>query len=253
MQLDAHRHGELAGDAERSPRQSGRLPVISSSSTWSPIGSWSSSGAPTLHSRGSSMIPSCSVESPSSRSLSIIPRLSTPRSFASLDLHAVGHRAARQHHRDRVARREVGGAAHDLAQLALADVDLRHAQAVGVRVLLEAVDATDLEVARRRRASRSGRRRPARCASTVGAADGEQLGDCVRVVGQRPGRARGARSREPSLQQPLGTRVRDGRRTGAGSAGRSGTAGAGRGSRGAASRRGRCRCRRRSPSSRVGS
>ena len=63
-------------------RQSGRFDVISSSSTWSVTGNTSASGVPAARSPGSSMIPSCSWESSSSRSDRIMPSDSRPRSFA---------------------------------------------------------------------------------------------------------------------------------------------------------------------------
>ncbi len=65
-------------------RQSGRLGVISSSSTSVAIGSTSASGVPTASPASSTMIPSCSVPMPSSSSARIIPRDSCPRSLARL-------------------------------------------------------------------------------------------------------------------------------------------------------------------------
>ena len=53
--------------------QSGRLDVISNSITSSLIARCSISGSPTAQSEGSRMMPSCSFESSSSRSDSIIP------------------------------------------------------------------------------------------------------------------------------------------------------------------------------------
>ena len=61
--------------------QSGRFEVISNSMTSSAMARWSISGSPTGHS-GSRMMPSCSAESSSSRSESIIPSETWPRSFA---------------------------------------------------------------------------------------------------------------------------------------------------------------------------
>ena len=56
--------------------------------------------------------------------------------LAALERQPVRQRRARQRDRDLRARAEVPGAADDLIRLALADVDLRQLQPVGVRMLV---------------------------------------------------------------------------------------------------------------------
>ena len=63
--------------------QSGRFDVISNSSTSSAMARWSIRASPTGHASGRSMMPSWSWPSSSSRSESIIPCDSTPRSLAT--------------------------------------------------------------------------------------------------------------------------------------------------------------------------
>ena len=97
-----------------------------------------SSGVPAARSPGSSMIPSCSWESSSSRSDRIIPSDSSAAQLRLLQHHAARQRRARQHDGDGGAGLEVAGAADDLARLALADVDRAQREPVGVRVLSRA-------------------------------------------------------------------------------------------------------------------
>ena len=65
-------------------RQSGRLGVTSTSSTWSLMAKYSDSSSPPLHSSGSSMVPGLLAANPSSASDMIMPADATPRSLASL-------------------------------------------------------------------------------------------------------------------------------------------------------------------------
>ena len=100
----------------------------------------------------SSMIPPCSVPRPTSSSARIIPSETSPRTSRRSSFSPFGSTAPGQRDADGGADAEVPGAADDVARLALADVDLRHLQPVGVRVLLgleHAADAEEVEVAAR--------------------------------------------------------------------------------------------------------
>ena len=96
-------------------------------------------------------MPVWSTPSSSSRSERIIPRETSPRSFASREGRVgAGQQRARKRDGDGRARAEVPRAAHDLARRALAHVDLAELEAVGVRVLAcleHLADEEALEVA----------------------------------------------------------------------------------------------------------
>ena len=97
----------------------------------------------------SSMIPEWSEPSPTSSSARIIPRETSPRSFASPSVNAspsFGSSRAGQGDRDRRTGAEVPGAAHDLLRVGVADVDLAELQPVGIRVLLGRDHAADDQV-----------------------------------------------------------------------------------------------------------
>ena len=74
-------------------RQSGRLGVISQSSTTSETPRYSPAGTPTGASSGSTMMPSWSPERPSSRAEQFMPHDSTPRSLLFLILTSPGRTA----------------------------------------------------------------------------------------------------------------------------------------------------------------
>ncbi len=74
-------------------RQSGRLGVISRSSTVSPSPRYSEKGAPVGASSGSTQMPSWSVPCPSSRREQHMPQLTTPRSLLFLILKSPGSTA----------------------------------------------------------------------------------------------------------------------------------------------------------------
>ena len=84
----------------------------------------------------SSMIPPCSVPRPTSSSARIIPSETSPRTLRRSSCSPFGSTEPGQRDADGGADAEVPRPADDLARLALADVDLRHLEPVGVRVLL---------------------------------------------------------------------------------------------------------------------
>ena len=94
-------------------------------------------------------MPAWSCPSSSSRSDRIIPWRDFAAELAALDNEPSGQRRAWERDRDRRARAEVPGAAHDLVRLGLAHVHRAELQPVGVRVLpgLEHLpDAEEAEV-----------------------------------------------------------------------------------------------------------
>ena len=115
-------------------------------------GSTSASGVPGSVS-GSSMIPAWSVPSPTSSSARIIPSESSPRTLRCSSCQPVRQHRARAARRATVAPTPKFQAPQTIvARLALAHVDLRQLQPVGVRVLVgleHAADAEELEVAAR--------------------------------------------------------------------------------------------------------
>ena len=116
------------------------------SSTWSRIGSTSTSGVPGSGPSASTMIPAWSSPRPISSSARIIPRDGWPRSSRSSSGSVEDREErTRQRHRDGRARLEVPRAADDLTSIALPHVDLAHAQPIGVRVRADLEHAADEE------------------------------------------------------------------------------------------------------------
>jgi hypothetical protein len=69
-----------------------------------------------------------------------------PAQLRPLEPRAVGHHRPRARHRDRLAGRDVRGAADDVGDIVLTDRDRADPQAIGIRVRLGGEHATDHEV-----------------------------------------------------------------------------------------------------------
>ena len=148
MELASEKRRDLA--RERRPSRAGRPDSrsASTSSTWSRIGSTSTSGVPGSSPSGRTMIPAWSSPRPISSSARIIPRDACPRSSrSSSGWSRIGRNAPGQRDRDRRAGLEVPRAADDLARVPLPHVDLADAQPVGVRVRVDREHAADEEAA----------------------------------------------------------------------------------------------------------
>ncbi len=128
----------------RSDCRSGRLPVDSTSSTASASGSTSASGVPGS-AVGEQHDPGVVGAEPDLVLGEDHPVGDLAAHLAPLELEAVRQHRAGQRDRDGRAGAEVPRAADDRARLALADVDLRQLESVGVRVLHGLEHAPDAE------------------------------------------------------------------------------------------------------------